>query len=323
MVAAIPRALAESDNTLICLHAAAVAICGRLVVFPNIRRSGKSTLTAALAHSGHAVFSDDVLPISFDKNGRAFGLATGVAPRLRLPLPDRVPQEFRTWTELASCAENKQYRFLNLVKQPQLGEILPIAGFAVLDRQEEQTYARLDRVGADTAMDVLLYQNFTRDRHSADVLKSIAGLLSSQPVLRLTFYDLESAVECLETEYNDQLSEMPTVEPTQFRSFRLAELDTRQTSVDVSVDTIQQRSGTFEQRIGSTLYLADPNGRAIHRMDALSAAIWDTLKEPGSATELQHALQETFPDVASGRIADDVTALLRKLNKANLLEHAQ
>ena len=62
------------------------AIAGRLVVFPNVRRAGKSTLSAAPARAGHRVFSDDVVPFSVPAAAPARGLAMEIAPRLLLPM---------------------------------------------------------------------------------------------------------------------------------------------------------------------------------------------------------------------------------------------
>ncbi|HLQ18422.1 MAG TPA: hypothetical protein VK146_05530, partial [Tabrizicola sp.] len=55
-VSVLALALPAERADLICLHAAAVAMAGRLVVFPNIRRAGKSTLSAALSQAGFRVF---------------------------------------------------------------------------------------------------------------------------------------------------------------------------------------------------------------------------------------------------------------------------
>ena len=54
------------DPSLLCLHAAAVAFSGRLIIFPNTRRAGKSTVTAALARLGHRAYTDDFLPVRVD-----------------------------------------------------------------------------------------------------------------------------------------------------------------------------------------------------------------------------------------------------------------
>ncbi|MBT8414888.1 MAG: PqqD family protein [Boseongicola sp.] len=323
LVSALPRALTDADDTLICLHAAAVAINGRLVVFPSTRRSGKSTLAAALAYAGHTVFSDDVLPIYFDRNRNAFGVAMGVLPRLRLPLPGHFNEDFLKWTKSAASVENKQYRYLSLEGQPKFGETLPIDGIAILDRQEDQVQARLDEVNADAAMDVLLYQNFTRDRHSADVLQSISGFLSRKPTFRLRFSDLADAVGCLEKAFDAHPRILPRVAKKKAKPFRKANLTSPINPADVSGVRVQKRKGTFEKMIGPTLYLADADGRAIHRIDALSTAIWEMLAEPVLASDLEQALAEVFPDVPQKRISGDVAVLLKKLTKVGLAEYGQ
>ena len=53
----------RSQPELLCVHGAAVEFCERLVLFPNTRRAGKSTLAAVLARLGQTVFTDDFLPI--------------------------------------------------------------------------------------------------------------------------------------------------------------------------------------------------------------------------------------------------------------------
>ena len=75
-LASLAVALPLSDPRLICLHAAGGAMSGQLVVFPNIRRAGKSTLSVALARAGHRVFSDDVVPLSFPSEGPAVAQAS-------------------------------------------------------------------------------------------------------------------------------------------------------------------------------------------------------------------------------------------------------
>ncbi len=103
----------RSDPDLLCLHAAAAEFAGRLVVFPNGRRAGKSTLAAALAEIGHRLYTDDFLPIRVDGQAQAFlGLANGVAPRIRLPLPTGFSDAFHAWVEQDPGPANAQYKYL-------------------------------------------------------------------------------------------------------------------------------------------------------------------------------------------------------------------
>ena len=85
LVAAMSRALPASQPSLICLHAAGIEVSGRLVVIPNARRAGKSTLAACLAYLGCPVFTDDFLAVSFNRHGTLIGRANGICQRLRLP----------------------------------------------------------------------------------------------------------------------------------------------------------------------------------------------------------------------------------------------
>ncbi len=50
----------QSEPYLTAIHAGAVAIESRAVIFPGSSGSGKSTLTAALAAEGHSLFSDEI-----------------------------------------------------------------------------------------------------------------------------------------------------------------------------------------------------------------------------------------------------------------------
>jgi hypothetical protein len=315
-IAELALALPAEDDSLLCLHAAGVVMGGRVVIFPNIRRAGKSTLAAALAHAGHRVFSDDVLPISFPGGRHARVQSMGVAPRLRLPLPDRLPQGFRTWTEQVAGPENRQYRYLSLPDAPRKGDSLPVGAFVLLDRHDAPCPARLDPLPPDAAMDALLHQNFTRDRHSGDILNMMAATLSALPIWRLTYADLADAMACLGAAFRD----WPAQSDDRARpaSFRLADF-TPPPANPAAGAVLVQRPGTVVRTIGAALYLAGPEGRAIQRMDPIAAAIWEILESPASQSEIAALLAEVFPGTEPVRIAEDVDRLIGQLVGAGLV----
>lgn len=314
-VAGLAMALPDEDDRILCLHAAGVVIAGRIVVFPNIRRAGKSTLAAALARAGHRVFSDDVLPVGF-ADGLVRAQSMGIAPRLRLPLPEALPQAFRDWAGSVAGPENAQYRYLRLPDPPEQGESLPVGAFVILDRQEAPVPARLEPVAPDAAMDALLHQNFTRDRHSGDVLVALADALGRLPVLRLTYADLDDAVACLRAGLADPGP--PPAAEGEVRRFRMADLDHAPALPDPKA-ALSQRPGTIARTIGNTLYLADAEGRAIHRIDPLAAAIWEILATPARPDDIAGLLAEAFPGAGRARLSADVAALLASLAGAGLL----
>lgn len=319
-VSAMPFALAAGDDRLICLHAAAVEMAGRLVVFPNLRRAGKSTLSAALAMDGHRLFSDDVLPLAFTMDNQALGRALGIAPRLRLPLPDNAPQAFRDWVAGVAGPQNRQYLYLNLPDLPPHGAISPVGAFVILDRQEDGTAARLDRVPPDLAMDALLRQNFTRDRHSGDILQAMAATLADRPVYRLTYSGLAEAVDCLSGAFRQWPDNLRALAGAQERRFRLAWFDVPEPVMQPGEASIRQRAGTIAEQIGEALYLADPEGLGIHRMDPLATVIWAVLEEPATPQDIQEILAEAFPSTDPKAIAADLQRLLRMLRAARLIE---
>lgn len=320
LMAALALALPEADAQLICLHAAAVKVAGQVLIFPNTRRAGKSTLSVALALAGEQVIGDDVVPLGFDSDGRAHAHGMGISPRLRLPLPSTVTPEFRAGVASAGGMKNAQYHYIRLPDQPAQGARFPVGAFVILDRQDDPVPARIEKVSPDRAMDVLLYQNFTRDRHSGDVLRGVAGMLRARPVFRLTYSDLEGAVRCLQSTFAN--APEPLDVPLSLTPFRLADLAPYPRCRITPAERLRARPGTERQVIGDRLYLADVRGQAIHRLDPLAMLIWDLLADPATPEELEALLAEAFPDADTGQIAADLGKLLRKWAKAGLTEAA-
>ena len=320
VMAALALALPAEDDRLICLHAAAVGMAGRLIVFPSVRRAGKSTLSVALAQAGYAFFGDDVLPLSFSADDRARGHALGIAPRLRLPLPKTLPQDFRDWAEQVDGPRNRQYKYLELAGQPVQGMTLPVGAFVILDRQDDLVSARLSPVSPDIAMDALLHQNFTRDRHSADILRAIAATLSAQPVFRLAYADLADAVACLEAAFACWPDRDLPDAAGQEQRFRLADFTRRPPARRMPDTRYRQRQATLVRTIGDRLYLADADGRAIHRMDPLATEIWEVLEDATTARDLEEMLADAFPDTERDRIAADLRRMLESFVQVGLIE---
>ena len=319
-LSALALALPAGDDQLICLHAAGVAMAGRLVVFPSVRRAGKSTLSVALARAGHALYGDDVMPLSFGADNSAWGHAMGTAPRLRLPLPDVLPRDFRDWVAQVDGPMNRQYKYLALAGQPVHGMSLPVGAFVILDRKDDPVAAHLSPVTADIAMDALLYQNFTRDRHSADILRAMAATLSARPVFRLAYADLTDAVACLEAAFSRWSDPDPPDAVGPGQRFRMADFTRRPRASPMQDPRFRQLPGTTMRAIGERLYLADASGRAIHRMDPLATMIWEVLADAITSRDVEDMLAEAFPDTERERIADDLLRILDRFADAGLIE---
>jgi hypothetical protein len=115
-----------ADNEgLLCLHCAAVKFNQGIVVFPNTYRAGKSILSLKLVSCGGQLFTDDVLPITSHGN---FGMALGILPRLRLPLPEALGGEFSNFAFEHAGPKSDRYLYVKLSKreQAELGTTAPI-----------------------------------------------------------------------------------------------------------------------------------------------------------------------------------------------------
>ena len=250
-VSAMALAVPAERPELICLHAAGVA----------------------MAMAGFPVFSDDVVPVFVTADAQAHGLAMGISPRLRLPLPMSLGAEFHRWVGRVAGPANAQYQYLRVGTQAPHGATLPVGAFVILDRQDAPVVARLDRVPPDAAMDALLYLNFTRDRHSGDILRVMAAMLTERPVFQLTYSDRAGAVSCLKAAFSVWPGDKWPDRPGPAVPFRLAEGHLPVQPDFGTAARLGQKPGTTATTLGATLYLADADGHAIYRMDPLAAAI--------------------------------------------------
>ena len=315
----------RSRPELLCLHAAAVAFGGRLIVFPNQRRAGKSLLTATLAQRGHAVFTDDFVPLAVDPRTRIIsGVANGIAPRLRLPLPETLAPAHAAWIMDRITVHNRQYGYLTEVDLPLSGTEMPVGGVVLLDRDmDAATPARLAPVSADEALGAVVRQNFGRHVHAGAILAVTEAMATSVPVLRLTYHDVAEAADLLAT--SPLLKDAPAARITA----KGAEMPTRPAPLAMRAQRSRETADpqrTFAKIPGHTqvetenaIYLASETGLAIHRLNPVSMMIWRLLEEPLDGDTIIAVLGGVFPDVAPGQLAEDVVAALTFMVRDGLL----
>ena len=82
---------------------------GGLIVFPSTYRAGKSTLIAALAASGVRTHADDLMPLT-----QGEGVALGINPRLRRPLPANAPDRLLMFVARHAGPRDRRYQYLDL-----------------------------------------------------------------------------------------------------------------------------------------------------------------------------------------------------------------
>ena len=317
LIASMGQELLRWQPHLLCLHAAAVEIGGRLVVFPNTRRSGKSTLAACLACRGFRVFTDDYLPIETARDGRIVGRATGVQTRLRLPLPTEFSAAMRAGLEAQFGERNAQYVFLKAPRPVPHGETAPIGAVVFLERSAAAA-PELRPARPSDAINRLLKQNFARGMHSADVLGSLSAISQTASLHHLRYASAESAADALA---GAMAAYQGASVPHYAMRARAAE-----GPAPISANTRADPSARYAQAAGvreilsdDQCFLADAQGIAVHRLNEGAIAIWRLLEEAMSAIEIADVIHAQFPAVPSPTALNDTVALLDEFLRNRLI----
>jgi len=188
------KCVVADDPTLLCLHTAAVDFGDGIYLFPSTYNAGKSTLSAHLASMGVKIFADDVLYITNDN----LGMAPGILPRLRQPLPEDGGETFDTF--LADRRGPESRRFLYLKLRPgelaDYRETAPIKGIIELHRDPEATLEMLPASTGDILKRTLL-QNFSEQVSALETLDRLHGICEAAQRFTLRYPDGASAARHL------------------------------------------------------------------------------------------------------------------------------
>jgi hypothetical protein len=190
------HAYVSDHQGLLCLHCAAVEFNQGLVVFPNTYRAGKSILSLRLVATGARLFSDDVLPVS---NQGDLGLALGVLPRLRLPLPQAIAPDFKDFIINRVGPQNSRYLYveLGLSEQAVLGTAAPVRGITILQR-EENVKPRLLEVKKSAVVKDMILRNFARQNPGLEIIDRLYAIVENARCYRLEYDDLDQAAKLLQ-----------------------------------------------------------------------------------------------------------------------------
>jgi Coenzyme PQQ synthesis protein D (PqqD) len=314
LVAELARAFAEEHSPRVCFHCAAVARHGRLIVFPNTENAGKSTLAARLAAAGLRIYADDVLPIS---SSGSEGMALGLAPRLRRPLPADAGAELCSFVEAHRGPADDEFLYLSL--PPDLladyGETAPIGAVVLLDRQASAP-ARLAPIERGAALRHLVVQNFAPGGTTLPCLDRLLTLIRSIPCFTLRYSDLDAAAIMLVDHFAGP------------NALQNARIERRETGMGVvlpaakarpQVPSFQQSLGVVVRAIEDDAFLVKPGEQAVFHLNALGASLWFLLEQPTTMETTTGLLKHLFPQVKGSRIKRDVRALFAGLQAAGLI----
>lgn len=312
LVAELVRAYINDDPKLLCLHGAAAEFAGKLVIFPNKYRAGKSILSACLAAAGVKLFGDDVLPINLLEG---YGVAPGLAPRLRLPLPDNLNAESRHFIETNAALKSGRYLYLDL-KDGSLAtrySYAPIGAFVLLER-EEGIAAILENISESEVLRQVVWQNFARETEAPRILECLSRMVATAKRYCLRYDRAEDAVALLKEDFK-------------FWPEKGGENSTRSLlSEQNSPGLVEVRRGCFLRKADVSVvtaddesFLADAGGAAIYQLNSIGSAIWTLLAEPRTMLEMVELLQVAFPQVSRDQVEKDVGILVNSLQSRKLI----
>jgi hypothetical protein len=307
----------ESRPGTVALHCAAVRFGDRLVALTGPKRAGKSTLVTRLtAEPDLEVFCDDVLPVLPD--GR--GVALGIAPRLRLPLPDRASPAFRAHVARWMGPRDDRYGYVCAPTVAPHGATAPLAAFVLLDRREGGP-ARLHHLAPDDAVHHLMAQNMADLGGAAGTFAMARRLAGGLTCLRLVYADLDDAVALLRRAFAAGGGLDPSLRPGP----ALADPPPPPPeAAPVRPDAVWRRAGSVAVRgEGASAFLWAPGSDTVWRLNLVGRAVWAMLTEPASAAELAGALAEVFPAEPPARLEADVARLIGGLAAAGFVTEAQ
>lgn len=313
LVADLARGWLDDRPDEIALHAGAASVDGRGIIFAGEARAGKSTLMARLTAEPWArVLGDDVVPVT--PEGSA--MALGVPPRLRMPLPPGASDRFRAHVAAHLGPHDCQYAYLDAGLVAPHGTTVPIRYFVALSRRDRGP-ASLHHLPLAEATAHILTRNMTTTRTDGLLLERVAALAADLMPFRLVYSDLEDAVALLRHAFQPTTLDRALIRPALPADDGLGDTPA---CLPVNPDAIWQRSpGVGLRRRGEALLLWQPETNAGFMLNAVAAAVWTLLEEPGPASMIADVLQEVFPDAGTEQIAGDVSLLLGQLAEAGLI----
>lgn len=287
----------DRHRDYLCLHAASIEVGNGLVMIPSVGKAGKSTLSVGMAMLGHRVFGDDVLAL---EPGSDDGLAFGVLPRLRLPLPDRIGQRFRRFLSQRSGPSNADWVYADLRegKIAHFGATAPVKAIVFLDRRPSGR-ARLAPVDNAHVLGELVRQNFAEGVAPTAAFTRLLGLASRAQCRRLVYSDTIEAARLLSAELSDD----PAAQP--------------------APKTGQLIERGVERHFGDALFLVSQTEDAVLSLGPAAAALWRQLTLGRSRKVVTALFQSAFPEVDRATIGADIAQAFATLAAHGLVRHGR
>ncbi len=326
LLADILTSYIDENPSRLCLHCGAALISGRLVMFPSRSHAGKSTLIARLAASGCRIFGDDVLPLN---RADDHGVALGLAPRLRLPLPAHASAEFRRFVSENAGPSDDRYQYLALAGNhlAPRGIAAPLGAIILLDRQPEAVTA-IGPAGRAETLKALISQNFARGEPAGELLQRLHRLMDALPRFTLRYSDLDEAAALLQRSFAtwppDAGADSAFAPPLRANcdgapQAAVPETDERGAPLLTPGMLWRQNPASRWRVVDGEAFLTDANDNAIHHLDPIGTGLWRLLADGITLEEAADVLHGAFPAIARDAIASDLSTVFAQLASSGFI----
>ncbi|MDT0590216.1 PqqD family protein [Halomonas sp. PAR8] len=312
----------DREVSLLGLHCASVEVDGRLVLFPENHRAGKSTLAVAFSAAGYRLFGDDVLGLTREGEG----VALGMAPRLRLPLQESFSPPLVEYAEAHAGPEDSRYRFVlppgnGLAEH---GERCAVGALVLLERDDRLTSPDIIRLQPGEGLLQLLAQNFAYHARPEALMAHLLPLMERVPCLLLRYAEPLAAARHLGATLEGGMQENQGCDIGR----REASQPDRRGAPGMNDPVPAQRRWVTSREmrtypVGRELFLIQSGRGEIHRLNETGTMIWRLLDQESLAgKELGELLAEHYGEPLAS-VTEDVCRLLSGLADAGLVTAAE
>jgi hypothetical protein len=312
----ITRCWMEESAAPLGIAAAAARFGDDLAVFVGGPQSGKSLLVSCLSVSGHTLFADSILPISAATRQ---GVGLGVAPRLKLPLPNEFSGPLRTHVEqcIDRCVPDRGYLVPHEADTAVFGERASIRAFILLDRADGGA-TTLRPTAANTLLKRLLLGSFDTLPSARTTLALLHEVVTDTPCYRLTWSDPLEAVTALRARL--AISRPFEADDNTLNGVRVSALRRRASGPRTPAgQRFRHVDGLDERVVDGDMFLVDPNGEAIYHLNGLGTGLWRLLDGSYGLDDAVSVLRDAFPTVDRELIEGDIARLITDLTDRGLL----
>lgn len=307
VVADLAQSFYHEQPEALALHCGAFLINGRLVAMTGQAHAGKSTFMARLsAEPDLRILCDDVLPLL--ASDRAMGL--GIAPRLRLPLPDNSSRAFHDHVARHCRVRDDLYGYVCATSVAPFGTQAPLAVLVVLQR-EAGAEARLHHLPPTEAVRHLLAQNMAPIAPEAldATMQRLLRLTDGLTCVKLVYSDLEPAVALVRAAFGARSLPDQAVSIAPPLADQPPQTDAPAQPVDADI-VFHRADGIGMRRVREDVFLWQAASGEIFHLNTVAGAIWQVLEEPSTAREIADLLAEAFALSDTDMVTQDVCHLL-------------